>query len=456
MAPGTILLVDDEENILQSLSRALKLEGYKVETSQNGSDALNLLKNQPIELMMIDVKMPQMNGLEVLSQAIKMHPDLPVIMMSGHGTIETAVKATRLGAYDFVEKPLTTEKLLLTIDNALRFKKLQDENKDLKDQIRERFHMIGKSKCMLELYDKILKIAPTSGRVFIFGENGTGKELVARAIHNNSTRKNRLFCKINCAAVPKELIESELFGHEKGSFTGASKTRKGKFEIADQGTLFLDEIGDMHLEMQAKLLRVLQEGEFERVGSSETTRIDVRIIVATNKNIRQEIEKGNFREDLYYRLNVIPFIVPSLRDHADDVPLLVEHFLKIVTSENGKQPMVASDKAIEILKQYQWPGNIRELKNIIERIVILFDSPNIDENHIIQVLPLDGHIKKTRFEGKKPLRDILRDVEKEVILLQLQRNNWHISQTAKDLALERSHLYKKMKQYNIDRGNNSY
>jgi two-component system nitrogen regulation response regulator NtrX len=456
MSHGNILIVDDEPNILKTLSRALALEGYTVDLAESGEQTLDRLDGHHYDVIMLDVRMtPGVSGIDVLKEIRHRSPDQLVVMMSGHSTIETAVQATRLGAYDFLEKPLSIEKILLTLENALKYKQLQDENVSLRNQMDQDFLMIGRSAVMQKLWDKIEKTAPTTGRAFILGENGTGKELVARLLHQRSRRADKPFIKLNCAAVPNELIESELFGHEKGSFTGAFSSRKGKFELAHRGTLFLDEIGDMKLEMQSKLLRVLQEGEFERVGGTETIRVDVRAIAATNKDIQQEIRVGNFREDLYYRLNVIPFVVPPLRQRLEDIPLLAEHFLKIAQRENAKKGIELLPDAVAALQRYHWPGNVRELKNIIERLVILNAGPQIGEADVQAVLPppqsVPVEVARPAASDEGSLRDSVQDYERQLILRKLREHGWRISQTARILGLERSHLYKKMKQYGIQK-----
>ncbi len=451
MSLGRILIVDDEPNILKSLSRALSLEGYEIDTAESGETALEKAGKQDYDLIMLDVRMPAgISGIEVLRHVKQRSPEQLLVMMSGHSTIETAVEATRLGAHDFLEKPLSTEKILLTLQNALKFKKLQDENASLRNQLDPDYVIIGESPVMTELMAKIAKTAPSNGRAFITGENGTGKELVARMLHFKSLRRDRPFIKLNCAAVPTDLIESELFGHERGSFTGAFRSRKGKFELAHRGTLFLDEIGDMRLEMQSKLLRVLQEGELERVGSSETIRVDVRVIAATNKNIEQELRHGRFREDLYYRLNVVPFLVPPLRLRVGDIPLLALHFLKVAQRENVKKGLRLMDDALEELCRHRWPGNVRELRNIIERLVILSGEPDIRAEHVRAVLP-DSDLSPAEHGATSvgPLKECVRQFERQMILRTLRREGWKIAQTARNLGLERSHLYKKMRAYEI-------
>jgi len=352
---STILVVDDEKNILRSLSTALKIEGYAVLTAQEGEEALRLIEEKPIDLVMLDVWMPEMDGLEALKRIMKIRPDLVVIMMSGQATIEAAVKATKLGAYDFIEKPISIEKISLTIENTLKFKRLERENLTLRQAVGQKYVMIGESPEMRRLFAQIKQVAPTHSRVLISGENGTGKELVAWAIYQNSTRRDKPFVKVNCAAIPEDLIESELFGHEKGAFTGATQMRHGKFELGDGGTIFLDEVGDMSLKTQAKVLRVLESGEFERVGGSKPITVDVRVITATNKDLKEEIRQGNFRQDLYYRLNVIPIFVHPLREKREDIPLLIEHFLHEFCEEYGKRRKRMTPEAIQILRRHDWP-----------------------------------------------------------------------------------------------------
>ncbi|MBI2569345.1 MAG: sigma-54-dependent Fis family transcriptional regulator [Candidatus Schekmanbacteria bacterium] len=452
-----ILVVDDEKNILTALARALSLDGYAVVTAASGEEALRVVEERSVDLVMLDVKLPGMDGLEVLGLLRSRSPDTPVVMMSGHGTIETAVRATRLGAFDFIEKPINVERILVAVSNALQLGRLRRENVDLRRQIEARYHLVGDSRPMRELRDRIATTAQTNGRVLIRGENGTGKELVARQIHQLSKRRTGPFVRMNCAAVPNELIESVLFGHEKGSFTGATETRRGKFEQANKGTLFLDEIGDMGVQMQSKLLRVLQEGELERVGGSEMISVDVRVISATNKNLEDEIRHGRFREDLYYRINVIPLTVPPLRDRRDDISLLCDHFLRSASDEHGrKMPRLAVDGA-QALCAYSWPGNVRELANIIDRLVILGPSDVIDAAAVAQVLPLQAlepacaEMPDTAGGDELPLRERVRMLERELIERELGRHSWNISSAARSLGLERSHLYKKMANLGIGR-----
>ena len=377
-----ILIIDDEAPIRRVLRDILENETYQVDDAATGMEALQHIKEQDFDAIFCDIKMPEMDGIEVL-EAIKKESDVPVIMLSGHGTIETAVEAIKKGAFDFIPKPPDLNRLLITLRNALDKKNLATENKVLKKAVKIQYQMIGESAPMLEVKDMIEKVAPTNARVLITGENGTGKELVARQLHELSPRSNGPFVEVNCAAIPSELIESQLFGHEKGAFTSAIKQRKGDFELADGGTLFLDEIGDMSLSAQAKVLRALQENKITRVGGEKEIPVDVRILAATNKNLSAEIEKGNFREDLYHRLSVIVIQVPPLRERKDDIPLLVGNFLEIIAQDMGKPVPTFEPEAMETLKQYQWTGNIRELRNIVERLVILCGS-NITKDDVVR------------------------------------------------------------------------
>jgi DNA-binding NtrC family response regulator len=445
----TLLVIDDEPNILTTLRRALELEGFGVEVAGSGPVALDKLAEREIDLCLLDVMMPGMNGIEVLAAIRERHPEVFVVMMSGNASIETAVQATKLGAHDFVEKPLSTDKLLITVQNALSFRALQSEHRRLADRAGIDMKMIGASPAMRAIFDKIAKTAPTAGRVLITGENGTGKELVARAIHDHSKRAGGPFIKVNCAAIPQELIESELFGHEKGAFTGATQQRRGKFELADGGTLFLDEIGDMNPGAQAKVLRVLQEAELERVGGSETLRVDVRVLAATNKDLPAEIGVGRFREDLYYRLNVVPIELPPLRTHRQDVPALIEHFLTSACEQNDRRAKRIASDAVTLLMQHEWPGNVRELKNLIERLVILTGDAEVIRAVDVQDALPSVKPSKSRFERGTPLRDLVAAAERDLIVAALEANDHHVANTARELGLERSHLYKKMKSLGI-------
>ncbi len=450
MPRSTILIIDDEPNILTTVRRALEIEGFAVEVAGGGALGLAKLAEREIDLVLLDVMMPGEGGLDVLPRIRAGYPDAMVVMMSGNATVETAVQATKLGAHDFIEKPASGDKLLLTVQNALEFGRLSRENAGLRARAQAEHSIVGKSATMKAIYDKVAKTAPTSGRVLITGENGTGKELVARALHDQSRRAKGAFIKVNCAAIPSELIESELFGHEKGSFTGATKDRRGKFEQADGGTLFLDEIGDMNPSAQAKVLRALQEGELERVGGTETIKVDVRVIAATNKDLAAEISAGRFREDLYYRLAVVPIEMPPLRARKDDVPALISHFLAMACARDDRRVKRVAPGAVTLMMQHDWPGNVRELKNVVERMVILTgDNDAIGEVDVRDALPRVQPVKGN-YEAGTPFKDLVAAAEREIILAALDAHDHHVSNTAKDLQLERSHLYKKMRVLGID------
>jgi DNA-binding NtrC family response regulator len=450
MPKASLLVIDDEPNIVRTVRTALDLEGYAVEVAGSGAVGLDKLAEHDVDLVLLDVMMPGESGLEVLPKIRERHPEVVVVMMSGNATIETAVQATKLGAKDFIEKPLSSEKLLLTVENMLELSRLSREDQRQRAKARAEFAMVGKSPGMRAIFDKIAKTAPTQGRVLITGENGTGKELVARAIHEHSKRAGGPFVKVNCAAIPSELIESELFGHEKGAFTGATQQRRGKFELADGGTLFLDEVGDMNPSAQAKVLRILQESELERVGGSETLKVDVRVIAATNKDLQAEIAAQRFREDLYYRLAVVPIELPPLRTRREDVPGLVEHFLEQVCEENDRRAKRVAAGAMTLLMQHDWPGNVRELKNVVERLVILTgDADVIAESDVMDALPRVKPVKGGFARGT-PFKDLVSAAEREIILAALDANDHHVSNTARELQLERSHLYKKMRALGID------
>ena len=445
-----ILIVDDEKRICTSLTGIFEDEGYKVRAVPDGHTALEAIEAQLPDLILLDLWMPGIDGLQVLEIVQQRYPHLPVIVISGHGNIETAVKAIKLGAYDFLEKPLSLEKTLIMVERALDQRRLLQENLDLRERVERKYEMIGNSKAMQEIQERIAKVAPTNGRVLISGENGTGKELIARAIHKQSLRAQNPFIEVNCAAIPKELIESELFGHEKGAFTGATAKKPGKFELAHEGTLFLDEVGDMSLATQAKVLRVLQEQKFERVGGSEVLEADFRLLAASNKNLEQEIEHGNFREDLYYRLNVVPFYVPPLRERREDIPLLVDHFLQQFSLENGRRIKTITPEAIELLARYEWPGNIRELKNVIERLVIMVSAPVIRAEHIpsnILGKRRSNGLSAAPGESWKPLKEARNAFEKQYILQCLKMQQGNITKTAQILGIERTYLHKKIRMY---------
>ena len=445
---GHLLLVDDEQGIRQSLSAVLQDEGYRVLAVATGEECLQALEANRFHVVLLDVWMRRLDGLEVLRRIQELHPETVVVMISGHGTVETAVRATKLGAFDFLEKPLSIEKTLVVVKNALEHQALHEENRQLHDQLEVRYRIIGESVPLKALRQQLALMAPTNGRVLIYGESGTGKELVAHAIHAQSLRAKQPFVELNCAAIPEELIESELFGHVKGSFTGALEDKVGKFQKADGGTLFLDEVGDMSLKTQSKVLRALEEQRFEPVGATTSVSVDVRVVAATNKNLEEEIARGNFREDLFYRLNVVPFVVPPLRERAEDIPLLVKHFLREFSISYGRKPKELSPEAMEVLTAYSWPGNIRELKNMIERIVIMNSQPRIKKKDLPSLLFRDNYRRGAVTEAST-LQQARAAYEKDFILKKLEETRGNVSRTADLLGLERSHLYRKMKTLGI-------
>jgi len=448
MAAERILIVDDERSIQTTLRGVLEDEGYRVTAVGSARDALARLEDDAPDLVFLDIWMPGMDGLEALAEFKRLRPETAVVMISGHGTIETAVKATKLGAYDFIEKPLSLEKILLAATRALDHGRLERENRDLREQLERGQRIVGKSRAIEELRQQIAIAAPTNGRVLIHGENGAGKELVARAIHGQSARRDGSFVEVNCAAIPEELIESELFGHERGAFTGAVSRRRGKFELADGGTLFLDEVGDMSVKTQAKVLRVLEEQAFERVGGKETLRVDVRVLAASNQNLPELIAQGRFREDLFYRLSVIPIEVPPLRQRGEDIPLLVEHFINLFADENAKRPKTVSVEALAYFLSYEWPGNVRELRNMVERLVIMTPGDVIGPDALPPPLrPRDAADADTQRE--KTLKEAREAFERAYILGELRANEWNMTRTAEKLGIERSHLYRKLKLYGI-------
>jgi two-component system, NtrC family, nitrogen regulation response regulator NtrX len=452
----TILIVDDEEGIRSALAGILEDEGYRTVSAGDGVEALATCKRELPGLVLLDIWMPRMDGLETLKCLKELYPALNVIMMSGHGTIETAVKSTKLGAYDFIEKPLSLEKVVVTVENALAMTRLKEENASLRGLVLQSHEMIGASASMLRLKEQIRMVAPTNASVLITGENGTGKELVARSVHFHSLRRDKPFIEINCAAIPEELIESELFGHERGAFTGAVSQKKGKFDLADGGTLFLDEIGDMSLKTQAKVLRILQERKFERVGGTRTLEVDVRVVAATNKLLEEEIRSGSFREDLFYRLNVVPFKVPALRERRDDVPLLAGYFLDAFCRREGRELKLIVPEAMEALQRYEWPGNVRELKNIVERLVIMTPGGTITKNHLPDYFGAEVNGREAgggRLDSVlelSSLREAREEFEKEFIIQKLEEHDWNVSRTAEAIELERSNLHRKIKSYGID------
>jgi len=442
---SSVLIVDDEESIRRSVADILADEGYAPTAAGSVDEALQKMEAQLPDLVLLDVAMPTKSGMELLERVHGSWPELPVIIMSGHGTIETAVRATKLGAYDFLEKPLSYDKLLLCLGHALEAARLAQENRRLREELTGMSEIIGSSPIMQELKKQIDVAAPTEGRVLITGENGTGKQLVARQIHLKSHRVGRPFVEVNCAAIPEELIESVLFGHEKGAFTGAIQMKRGRFEVADEGTIFLDEIGDMSLMTQAKILRILQEHRFERVGGSVTLEVNVRVIAATNKDLETEMAAGRFREDLYYRLNVIPIYVPPLRQRREDVPPLLEHFLERASKQNPGQPKQLSSRAVEKLVGYPWPGNVRELQNIVERLVLMSPGSPIDVDDLPPQIAHPDREKLLRGMKSEKLSDARTAFEREYLLEKLRANKWNISRTAEVVGLARESLSRKLR-----------
>lgn len=450
MAKEDILIVDDERNIRTSLEAVLRDEGYRASSVASGEEALARLRQGTPDLVLLDIWLPGMDGLVTLEEMRKLDPELPVVMISGHGTIETAVKATKLGAYDFIEKPLSLEKTLLAVRHALDQSRLLRENRALRQRLEKKYEIVGNSEAIQQVKAQILVAAPTNGRVLILGESGTGKELVARAIHRGSLRRDKPFVEVNCAAIPEDLIESELFGHEKGSFTGATSKRHGKFELANGGTIFLDEVGDMSLKTQSKVLRVLQEQTLERVGGTDTISVDVRVIAASNKKLEEEIRKGTFREDLFYRLNVIPIYVPPLRERREDISVLTRYFLREFSIEHGKREKTINQDALELMMEYPWPGNVRELKNLIERMVIMVPGDMIQASDLYSSLYTRAPLPLEAVLLNESLKEACHRFERDYILRRLEENHWNITRTAEKLKIERSNLYRKLRAYGID------
>ncbi len=451
--PSTILVVDDEPQIRETVAGILSDEGFEVATAAEGEEALKLVSEEHPDLVLLDIALPGADGLEVLQELKRQHPTLPVIMISAYGSVENAVKATRLGAYDFIEKPPHADKIVLSVKNALELTRLTEENRRLRQQTAPVREIIGKSAAIQQLREKLLIVAPTNASVLITGENGTGKELVARALHYMSRRSHRPFVEVNCAAIPEDLIESELFGHEKGSFTGATARRQGKFDLAHEGTLFLDEIGDMSLKTQAKILRILEEQRFERVGGSRPIQVDARIVAATNKSLEEEIARGSFREDLYHRINVIPLHVPPLRERREDIPLLAAHFLKELAQENETPPKTISAEALEALTNLPWPGNVRELKNFIWRLAIFSLGPHLDVQDLDIASPTTVGAAPGGLEallGLSDFREARSEFEREFLRRKLAQHQGSVSRTAEAVGLERSHLYRKLRSYGLD------
>jgi two-component system, NtrC family, nitrogen regulation response regulator NtrX len=449
---ATILIVDDEPQILQAIAGLLQDEDFEVLTAPDGEAALKKVREELPDLVLLDIALPGRDGLEILKDLKDQHPTMPVIMISAYGSVENAVKATRLGAYDFIEKPPHADKILLSVRNALEMARLSEENRRLRQQAAPAREIIGQSEAIQQVREKLRLVAPTSASVLITGENGTGKELVARALHYLSPRSHRLFVEVNCAAIPEDLIESELFGHEKGAFTGATGRRQGKFDLAHEGTLFLDEIGDMSLKTQAKILRILEEQRFERVGGSRPIQVDVRIVAATNKTLEVEIARGTFREDLYHRINVIPLHVPPLRERREDIPLLSQHFLEEVARENQAPLKTLTPQALEVLADQPWPGNVRELKNFIWRVFLLTPRPVIDAEDLPLERPdsinLTGSL--SALLALPDFREARAHFEREFLQRKLREHNGSVSATAEAIGLERSHLYRKLRAYNLE------
>jgi two-component system nitrogen regulation response regulator NtrX len=461
-----ILVVDDEAAIRESLRMILEYERYDVVGAASGPDGLAAIKRDQPDLVLLDIKMPGQNGLETLAEIRAVEETLPVAMISGHGTITDAVQATRLGAFDFIEKPFTSERVLVTVAKGLEMRELRQENRELKVAMEARYELVGQSPALRGVLDAVRRAAPTNATVLLLGESGVGKELVARAVHRNSSRAGQRFVQVNCAAIPEELIESELFGHEKGSFTGATEKQVGKFEQADRGTIFLDEIGDMSAKTQAKVLRVLQEQEVERLGSSRTIKVDVRVVAATNKDLEGGIERGEFREDLYFRLNVIPIVVPPLRERREDIPLLVQHFARRLSEEHNLRPKRFDARAMEALQRHRWRGNIRELRNTVERVMIMAAEDLVRLDDLPLELRGDAAARPAGSDtGAAPstpdvsapvqslqagtLREFKDASERAYLVQKLRENGWNISKTAELIDTPRSNLYKKLEQYGI-------
>lgn len=448
----SILVIDDEKEICESIKMILEYEDYSVDYTTDSAKGMQKLEFGNYDALLLDIQIPGKNGFEILSWLKEKGNDIKVIMISAHASVQNAVTATKLGAFDFLEKPIDRDKLLISVRNAVEQLSLLKENKKLKKELSATDVIIGSSPVIKNILETISRVARTDARILITGENGTGKELVAQEIHKQSDRSNKELVEVNCAAIPHELIESELFGHEKGSFTGAVKQRIGKFELADGGNLFLDEIGDMSLQSQAKVLRAIEEGRIERVGGSSKINVDVRIISATNKDLNSEIGKGNFREDLFHRLNVIPIHVPPLRERKEDIPLLVEHFSKIICEKNKFGQKRWTEAAIRGLQNFSWKGNIRELRNFVERIVIMVPSDSIGEKEINSFIPASSSAMDEILSTSNNFQEFKEKAEKAFILKQLSLNNWNVSKTAEILGMQRSHLYLKMKKYEIEKG----
>lgn len=449
---SAIFVIDDEREICESIKMILEYEDYQVEYSTSSPLGLERIESGNFNVLLLDIQMPDLNGFEVLKRIKDNNIEISVIVISAFSSLENAIKATKLGAFDFIEKPIDRDKLLLSVRNALNQIKLLKENKELKTTLSSGEGIVGKSAQIQNILGVISRVARTDARVLICGENGTGKELVAREIHKQSQRSDQTFVEVNCAAIPNELIESELFGHEKGSFTGAVQQRIGKFELANKGTLFLDEIGDMSLQAQAKVLRAIEDCKIERVGGNKKIEVDVRIVSATNKNLKEEIEKGNFREDLYHRLNVIPITIPPLRDRIEDIPLLVDHFVRDICNKYKMPEVHFAENAIRALQNQPWTGNIRELRNFIERIIIMIPSKEIKDRDIFSLIPPHASNMDDILNINNSFQDFKEKAERAFILKQLEANNWNVSKTAELLDIQRSHLYAKIKKYDLEKG----
>jgi two-component system, NtrC family, nitrogen regulation response regulator NtrX len=450
-----ILLIDDDAGIRESMRMPLEYEGYEYSSAASAEEGIAAIQRESPDIVFMDIKMPGMDGLEALTKIKAIDESLPVVMISAHGSASVGAEATRRGAIDFVEKPFGAERLLVTIRNVLDASRLRDENRTLKRAAEARYQMVGESASLRQVGDAIKRAAPTNATVLLLGESGVGKELVARAIHRNSLRSRERFVQVNCAAIPEELIESELFGHEKGSFTGATEKQIGKFEQADRGTIFLDEVGDMSPKTQAKVLRVLQEGEVERLGSSRTIKVDVRVIAATNKELEAEIERGNFREDLFFRLSVIPIRVPPLRDRRDDIPPLVRHFADLFSREHNRRPQRFTPSALEYMQRARWKGNVRELRNTVERLIIMTPGDVIDVDDLRDIVRIESKPAAPDNDKERPgtLREFKEVAERAFLVDKLREHNWNISKTAEVIGTPRSNLYKKLEQYGISQEN---
>lgn len=448
---SSILIIDDEKEICKSIKMILDYEEYYVDYSTGTSEGIEKLFANKFSCLLLDIQMPEMNGFEVIKKVKENNSSTPVIIISAHGSVENAIKATKLGAFDFIEKPIDRDKLLISVRNAVEQYKLLNENAEIKESLQGSTEILGNSKAIHGILELIDRVAPIDTRVLITGENGTGKELVARALHDKSPRKDKPFVEVNCAAIPNELIESELFGHEKGSFTGAFQQRIGRFELADKGTIFLDEVGDMSLQAQAKVLRAIEDSKIERVGGTKKIEVDVRILAATNKNLPEEIEKGNFREDLFHRLNVIPVQIPPLRERIEDIPILVTHFASDITSKHKKPSVKFTDDALKFLQSLSWSGNIRELRNAVERIIILTDKRELTVKDIEFLSPAGKSSLGDMINTSNSFQEFKDKAEKAFIIKQLKANDWNISKTAEVLEIQRSHLYNKMKKFGIEK-----